>query len=177
MNGIDVRIRPIDLILKHCRVHSVQFSFGSIRCCINITNENPCGGTFLVFKELSEADAEMAFRGEIQLTLLSERRGNVGTGVSCNTVALDSNVHSLQPASAGLTDTFTLLSGAESEISIVYETEGKPNIELGKFLVSIRLYALALVKDCPHKCASPRTEKERYSASTVQTTFHILLDI
>lgn len=161
MNGLDVRIQCADLVLKQCRIHSVQILFGSIRCCINITNEAPYGGTFLVFKQLTETESEAALSGPIYVTLLSERRGNIGTGTSSEPVTLTPDMNSLR-TSTPLTETFTMLSGADSEIPLVYETSGKPTIELGKAVVSIRLYALALVKECPHKCSSPHTEKERY---------------
>jgi hypothetical protein len=147
MNGLDIRIQSVGLVLKHCRVHSVQFSIGSVQCCINISNEVPCGGTFLVFKELSEAECDVAFSGIIRLWLLSERRGNVGVGTSANHISLNRDVYSL--------------SGIDAKISLQYQTEGKPDIELGDVLVSLRLYSLALVKECPHKCISPVTEKER----------------
>jgi hypothetical protein len=161
MNGLDIRIQSVGLVLKHCRVHSVQFSIGSVQCCINISNEVPCGGTFLVFKELSEAECDAAFSGIIRVWLLSERRGNVGVGTSANPISLNRDVYSLLPSS-NLTDTFTVLSGIDTKISLQYQTEGKPDIELGDVLVSLRLYSLALVKECPHKCVSPVTEKERW---------------
>ena len=160
MNGLDIRITPIDLVLKHCRVHTVQLTFGSIRACISITNEAAFGGTFLIFKELSPLEADAVLRGNISISLLSEKRGVVGIGKGSN-ISLPL-LENFIPAAAELSPTFTLLGETTAEIALIHEVPGKTNLELGSMQVELKFYSLALVKECPHKCLSPVTEKERF---------------
>jgi hypothetical protein len=160
MNGLDVRIEPVNLVLKHCRIHTAQVSLGSFQCCVNVTNESARGGTFLLFSAIPEADEEAATSGRVTVSLLSELQGVVGTGHS-DVIKLQQSVDG-GVVQNNLTRTFTLRGGLDTVIALQHKTEGKPDIELGSMRVTIRLYSLALVKECVHTCQSPETEKERY---------------
>lgn len=159
MNGLDVRVSPHNLVLKHCRIHGVQLDFGSIRCCINVVNEHAFGGTFLLFKSLSEQAPGTLLSGKAYITLLSEHRGVIGVGDS-DELELSTNLSELHQTDP-LPQTFTLLSGIDTEIPLIYKTSGKPDIDLGSIRLALRLYSLVLVKECPHTSTSFSTDKER----------------
>ena len=164
MNGLDVRITDLDLVLKKCKISSFQFNFGAVSCCISTTNDSSPGGTFLVFKSPCDEDINNAFNGPICVSLISTNRGVIGKGKSPDITFSSQSKQS--GFLAALSPSFQQIGHLETNIVISHEEKDKPDLLLGSIKIVLSLYSLALVKECPHQVQENQqteTDKERYT--------------